>query len=185
MIFQAVDYIGVFYNVESFLQQSLVEILVDECVFEDPDFTYIKDGMDLLPRAMANDLGNAKIQFNSKVTTIDQKRRQGRVLVTFDCKGIDCPEENNPVEAADVVIVTASAGVTLGIDFVPRLPPAKEHALRTANYGSSTKVILVFERPFWEDRNRGQGGAHMTDLPVKQIYYQMERTKTGNIIFQH
>ena len=76
-----VDYISVFYNIESFLDVGLVEILVDECVQVDPDFEYIRHGMDLLPRAMAE---NLNIQYNAKVTEIDQSGYKIRVKI--DCK---------------------------------------------------------------------------------------------------
>jgi monoamine oxidase len=76
-----VDYISVFYNIEPFLDVGLVEILVDECVQVEPDFVYIRHGMDLLPRAMAE---NLNIQYNAKVTEIDQSGYKIRVKI--DCK---------------------------------------------------------------------------------------------------
>ena len=76
-----VDYISVFYNIESFLDVGLVEILIDECVQVEPDFMYIRKGMDLLPRAMAE---NLNIQYNAKVTEIDQSGY--KIKVKIDCK---------------------------------------------------------------------------------------------------
>ena len=76
-----VDYISVFYNIEPFLDVGLVEILVDECLQVEPDFVYIRHGMDLLPRAMAK---NLNIQYNAKVTEIDQSGYKIRVKI--DCK---------------------------------------------------------------------------------------------------
>ena len=43
-----IDYIAVFYNMESFLDGALVEILIDECIFEDPQFQYILHGNTVL-----------------------------------------------------------------------------------------------------------------------------------------
>ena len=80
-----IDYISVYYNVEAILNLALVETLIDECVASSPGRQYIRHGMDLLPRAMANDLNsNAKIQYNSKVTEIDQSSYKIRVKI--DCK---------------------------------------------------------------------------------------------------
>ena len=76
-----VDYISVFYNIESFLDVGLVEILIDECVQVKPDFMYIRKGTDLLPRAMAE---NLNIQYNAKVTEIDQSGY--KIKVKIDCK---------------------------------------------------------------------------------------------------
>ena len=42
-----------------------------------------------------------------------------------------------------------------------------------------SKVVLAFEKPFWADQNGDIGGATLTDLPVKQIYYEMNTHKSG------
>jgi protoporphyrinogen oxidase len=76
-----VDYISVFNNIESFLDIGLVTILIDDCLQVDADFVYIRHGMDLLPRAMAE---NLNIQYNAKVTEIDQSGYKIRVKI--DCK---------------------------------------------------------------------------------------------------
>jgi len=40
------------------------------------------------------------------------------------------------------------------------------------SYVSATKVLLVFENPFWERENgKKMGGATFTDLNIKQIFY--------------
>ena len=80
-----IDYISVFYNLESLLGIGLIEMLINECVHNDPEFQYIRHGMDLLPRAIAKNLNkNAKIQYNAKVTDVDQSSRKVRVKI--DCK---------------------------------------------------------------------------------------------------
>jgi monoamine oxidase len=75
--------------------------------------------------------------------------------------------------------MTTPAGPTVTITYKPILSPQKSHALRTIQYSSSNKVILVFEHPFWEEKFGEEGGATMTDLPVKQIYYQMNAQTSG------
>lgn len=173
---EAIDMVGLFYNMEYILDHSLVETLIDECVFEDPKFEYLKDGMDLLPRMMAEELKD-NIQYHSKVSYIDQSSRH-LVNIRYSCTGIDCPSDN-PEAVGDHVIITVPAGPALEIQYEPRLSPDKEHALRTVGYGSSTKVVMVFEYPFWEKFHGKAGGATLTDLPVKQIYYQMSPSKSG------
>merc|ERR1712110_182496 len=165
-----------------------VEILIDECSFEDPQFQYILHGMDLLPRAFARELKNGQIQFNSKVTEINRSShpswwKRKNVSVKIDCKGINCGDVVDNKIQADAVIVAIPAGPTLSINFKPKLSVQKTHALRTTPYSSSTKVILAFETPFWdEDNNNKVGGATNTDLPVKRIYYEMNRSKGGLIV---
>ena len=81
---------------------------------------------------------------------------------------------------ADAVIMAIPAGPSLSVNFKPKLSVQKTHALRTTPYSSSTKVILAFETPFWDkDNNNKVGGSTLTDLPVKQIYYEMNRAKGG------
>ena len=85
---------------------------------------------------------------------------------------------NNVIEA-DYVILATPAGPTLSIEFEPHLSNSKWHALRNTKYTSSNKVILVFENPFWEQNNTYVGGSSNTDLPVRQIYYEMNKSKSG------
>ena len=172
----AIDYIGTFYNLEAFLDAGLIEILIDECVHEDPDFQYILNGMDLLPRAMAKALKD-DIHFNTKVIKVTHDNVG--VSVTYDCKGINCATDDVQNHEADIAIFTTPAAPTLSIEFEPKLSVQKLHALRTTPYSSSVKVILVFERPFWSEQNSKVGGSTMTDLPVKQIYYEMNTSKSG------
>jgi monoamine oxidase len=77
---EAIDYIGVFYNIEAFMKQGLVETLIDECVHFDPDFQYIRYGMDLLPRALADAL-EPNIQYRSRVTEVDQASIKNKVQI--------------------------------------------------------------------------------------------------------
>jgi monoamine oxidase len=72
----------------------------------------------------------------------------------------------------DTVLVTVPATVASSIDFKPKLSTKKWYALRTAAYSAATKVLMVFETPFWERENEGKkGGSILTDLNVRQIYY--------------
>ena len=177
---EAIDYVGVFYNLEAFMYDALVEIIVDECVHEDPQFQYVLHGMDLIPRSMAEALKD-DIQLNAKVYNISQD--SNKVSVTFDCKGVACPQDFDNVVQGDNVIVATAAGPSLSIEFDPPLSNEKFHALRNTKYSSSNKVILVFEKPFWEHNGNGKevGGSSMTDLPVRQIYYEMNKSKSGNV----
>ena len=175
---EAIDYVGVFYNLEAFMYDSLIEIILDECVHEDPQFQYVLHGMDLIPRSMAEEL-KEDIQLNAKVYNISQD--SDKVSVAYDCKGVSCPLDFDNVLQADYVIMATAAGPSLSIEFDPPLSNAKFHALRNTKYSSSNKVILVFEMPFWEQYGNGMevGGSSMTDLPVRQIYYEMNKSKSG------
>jgi len=173
-----IDYVGSFRNLEPVLDIGLVHLILDECIVvggnQGPQMQYIRHGMDLLPRAMAQHL---TIQYNSKVTKIDQTG--SKIKINVDCQGIMCTDEMNDIDT-DMVIMTTPAGPTLSIEYQPRLSVQKSHALRTTPYTPANKVILTFEHPFWwQDNGQKLGGITLTDSPVKQIYYQMNNSTSG------
>ncbi len=54
----AMDLLGVFFNMESYLDLGLIEAVIDECVFGNPKLTVIDGGMDQLPRSFHKHLDN-------------------------------------------------------------------------------------------------------------------------------
>ena len=44
---------------------------------------------------------------------------------------------------------------------------------------------MAFEEPFWADQNNDTGGSTLTDLPVKQIYFEMNTHTSGTVYEQH
>ena len=63
--------------------------------------------MDLLPKAFASELNNGQIQYNSKVTEIDQSKypewwNKKAVTVKIDCVGIKCNDvEDNEIRKSN------------------------------------------------------------------------------------
>ena len=110
------------------------------------------------------------------MTKIDQTEM--KIKINVDCSGIMCSRQETI--KTDMVILTTPAGPTLSIEYQPKLSVQKIHALRTTQYTPSNKVILTFEYPFWlQDNDQKLGGITLTDLPVKQIYYQMNNFTSG------
>ena len=68
--------------------------------------------MDLLPRAMAETIGD-RIKFNAKIVKVRQQHFG--VELTFDCKGVECSTEDVQTQSADLAIFTTPAGPTLSI----------------------------------------------------------------------
>ena len=66
----AIDMIGVFYNFEAFLDMSLVENTIDECVFHDPQLKKVEEGMDMLPKGLYRDVDDL-VRFNSRVYRVE------------------------------------------------------------------------------------------------------------------
>ena len=69
----------------------------------------------------------------------------------------------------DFVIITTTAPTAAAIQFQPPLSIKKRMALRTVSYTGGTKVLMVFERPFWQrEHGQAKGGSTFTDLHIKQ-----------------
>lgn len=62
------------------------------------------------------------------------------------------PNENF-VDKADAVVVTVSLGVLKdkSIHFIPKLPTNKEGAIDRLGFGLLNKVVMFFEKSFWDD----------------------------------
>lgn len=69
--------IGVFLNIEAFLEISMAEIVVDECVFFTPQLKTIPAGMDQLPRSMLEEL-EPFIEYRSKVSSVIRDKTNGK-----------------------------------------------------------------------------------------------------------
>ncbi|KAF2459982.1 flavin-containing amine oxidoreductase-domain containing protein [Lineolata rhizophorae] len=103
-------------------------------------------GYQQVPRGLWKCPKPLDIRFNSKVTEI-------RRSATSDQKGdnltVVC--EDGETIAADHVVVTTPLGVLKSntINFQPPLPEWKIGAIERLGFGVLNKVILVFEKPFW------------------------------------
>ena len=78
----------------------------------------------------------------------------------------------------DYLLLTATARATSVMHFIPDLSLKKQKALRAVHYDSSTKIILVFSKPFWEDQGI-RGGRSINDLPSRFIYYPSHSFPSG------
>lgn len=102
-------------------------------------------GYDRLPRSLADDL---TVRFHHPVRQVDWRR--SRITVRTD---------RGDIPADGVVLALPLAVVRAGVvDFAPGLPAGVTHAVDTLGSGAMEKVILRFDRPFW-DR-----GAHCIGL---------------------
>ena len=73
--------------------------------------------------------------------------------------------------AADYLVCTLPCPVLSRLDFAPGLSGPKARAIRLLNYDSSTKVLAVTARRFWETDDGIYGGGTFTDLPTGSTYY--------------
>jgi len=78
----------------------------------------------------------------------------------------------------NAVIVTSSLGVLQRnmIHFDPPLPPAKQLAIKRMGFGALNKVALVFEEPFWLQRENASdifGCIHSNDRGLYFMFYNL------------
>ena len=98
------------------------------------------------------------------MTKIRQVPHRG-VSVEVDCTGVHCYDTETD-HAADEVILTVSAPVSLSIEFEPMLSKNKSQALRSVHYLSSSKVILVFHSAWWKKSGAEMGGTVITGKEI-------------------
>src|SRR2546422_4641806 len=66
----------------------------------------------------------------------------------------------------DFLLCTVPFPVLARIAVVPELSGAKRRAIRELGYDSSTKIVAVTARRFWEQDDHIYGGGTFTDLPT-------------------
>ena len=71
----------------------------------------------------------------------------------------------------DYLLCTLPCPVLSRLDFEPALSGEKARAIRMLTYDSSTKVLAVTNRRFWESEDGIYGGGTFTDLPTGTTYY--------------
>jgi monoamine oxidase len=75
------------------------------------------------------------------------------------------------VETCDVVLCAIPFSVLQTLDVDPPFSPSKHVAVRTLGFESSTKVLLHCRRRFWETDHGIAGGASLSDLLYRAMYY--------------
>jgi monoamine oxidase len=117
------------------------------------------EGMDALPRAMANELGS-NIRLGAQVCEARQDR--GSVIIVYEQNGrtMECHAER--------AIIAVPATVLSNIKFKPALNKKQTHAFQQLNYGTVVKVLMQFRRRFWLANRKLRGV--MTDLPFMSAW---------------
>lgn len=122
-----------------------------------------RGGMDMIARAMAENLGDA-IRYRKRVTQIRQD--DDGVSVTFEDLENEGTEETT---TADYCVCTLPFSILSQIDHDFSGPLS--NVIQTMHYAASIKVGLEFNRRFWEEDEHIYGGTTYTDLPISQISY--------------
>lgn len=166
---EAMELFGLLENHESEMDISILEILREELDNCFCDLYQIKGGMDRLPHALYRHL-NGQVRFGAVVRAIGQ-----------DADGVTAvyhtPAGKFTVRA-DYMICTIPFAVLRHIDILQPFSREKQKAIRELHYHASGKIFLQTAHRFWEEEGI-YGGATITDLPIRNLFYPEHGRETG------
>lgn len=132
------------------------------------DLEEIVGGSDALPKALAAKLkSQPKLGCEAiRIERDDQGKKAAAIYV-----------ENGQTkrEEGDFVLCTIPFPVLARID--TPFSPSKQRAIRDWSYDSSTKVLAIANRRFWETDDGIYGGGSFSDLPISTTYYPSDNAK--------
>ena len=120
----------------------------------------IEGGNDRLPKAMAEEVGEA-LHLNTVVRAVHDG--QGALCVRVESAAGDRTQMK-----ADYVILAVPVTTLRAIEIRPDLPPEQAKVFERVKYGRVTKSLLQFDRRFWTRKSRSP--AYGTDAPTGAIW---------------
>jgi monoamine oxidase len=166
----AIEMYGLFAGFETLLFASAFEFVREFVAKLREETVAIDGGMDLLPRAFLAELGG-DIQYGAMVTSLDQSEHGVEVRV----RGLGGPR----VVRGDYAICTLPFSVLRHVEVEKPFSWAKQRALRNLHYESATKIFFESRERFWETDDGIFGGASVTDLAIRNVYYPEHARDTG------
>ena len=165
-----IEIFGLITHMESLFESAFLEVLREEAGRWFSEVMTLPGGMDQLPRAFLPDL-ERDIRFGAKVWAISQD--DTGVDVRFSSGGV------NGTVHGDRLIVTLPFPVLRHIEVTPPFDRDKQRAIRQLYYDQSVKIFLQCRRRFWEEDDGIFGGATVTDLPIRAMYYPGHGRESG------
>lgn len=168
---EAIEFIMVTSGSESLLPFAATESLREELLeVWSQGFDEIVGGTDQLTRAFTARL-RTKPNVGCPVVRITQDAARRRAAALYLQSGTIRRVEG------DFVLCTVPCPVLSRIEMEPDLSPPKWRAIRELSYDSSTKVLAVANRRFWEIDDGIFGGGTFTDLPIVSTYYPSDNAE--------
>ena len=162
----AIEFLAVTYGLETLLGSALTEHLrEEEHGIWGKGFDEIVGGSDRLPAAFVTRL-KSKPRMGAEVVRLEQDATRGKAAAIYR----DKDNRSQRVEG-DFVLCTLPFPVLSRLEVEPAFSGAKQRAIRELNYDSSTKVLAVTRRRFWEEDDGVFGGGTYTDLPTGTTWY--------------
>lgn len=166
----AIEMCGILLHLEALMNLSCLEVLREELGEYFGDVVAINGGMDLLPRAFLPELA-PHIRFGARLTAVEQSGLS--VALHYATAATRATLD------ADFAIITLPFSVLRHVEFLQPLSRAKQRAIRQLHYDAAAKILFQCRRRFWEEDDNIYGGASVTDLPIRAIYYPDHGRETG------
>jgi monoamine oxidase len=171
---EAIEFLATTSAAETLLASAATETLREELKeVWTQGFDELVDGTDTLASAFARNL-NSKPKLGCSVIRITQDHLTRRAAAIYRERGAERRVEG------DFVLCTLPCPVLTRIRFEPELSGPKARAIRRLNYDSSTKVLAIARRRFWEIDDGIFGGGTFTDLPIGTAYYPSDNALSKN-----
>ena len=168
---EAIELLAVTQGAETLLSSAATEHLREEMLeVWTQGFDEIVGGTDRLASAFASRL-RSKPQLGCEVVRMSQQGDTRRVAAVYRQRGAERRIEG------DFLLCTVPCPVLTRIVVEPELPGPKARAIRQLNYDSSTKVLMVTKRRFWESDDGIFGGGTFADLPTGTTYYPSDNAE--------
>jgi monoamine oxidase len=169
----AIEYMATGMGVETLLPSGATEHLREEMdEVWSSGFDEIVGGTQRLPEAFEGRLRRTP-RTGCQVIRLEQGEDGGRpwAAAVFLEDGVE------RAERGDAVVCTVPYPVLTQIDARPAFSGAKRRAIRELGYDSSTKVLVVTRRRFWEEDDHIYGGCTQTDLPTGTTVYPSDNAR--------
>ncbi|RVE60778.1 hypothetical protein OJAV_G00184910 [Oryzias javanicus] len=159
---ETIRMLGDLLNQDALMSLALSKMVyVESDVSDDVLYVEVTGGTDLVSTALYGTLEKTEVVLNAAVKEIHH---------SSDGVSLIYQEDSLKTLMSDAVLVTTTAKAALLMDFYPPLSTNKIEAMRSVQYGSSTKVVLTFSEKFWEEDGI-KGGKSITDRASRFIYY--------------
>jgi monoamine oxidase len=171
---EAIEFMATASGNEALMLSAATETLREELLeVWSQGFDEIVGGTDRLAAAFASRL-RSKPRMGCEVVTLTQSA-DGRVAgAVYRERGVEKRVEG------DFLLCTLPSPVLSRIVVEPEMSGPKWRAIRQLNYDSSTKVLAVARRRFWETDDGIYGGGTFTDLPIATAYYPSDNAQAKN-----
>jgi monoamine oxidase len=158
---EAIEMIVVLNNLESRLMTSFVQAFIELAIINDKvRYWQIPGGNDLLPKAFLPALKDC-ISFGQRLSALN-----------FEAvSGVNLRTTTGETYSADSVIIAIPFSSLRFVRTDPLFVPQRRRAIRELHYDAATKVLLEFNRRFWEQDDDIYGGGSTTDIANRYIYY--------------